>query len=162
VLKRAGVRHHVYHKAVTQEAREAALEAMMAAAAAADGSSSSDGSSSGSSDGNVVVVCTDAAARGIDLPAVTHVVQADFATNAVDFLHRAGRTARAGRGGRVTSIVGPKEAVLAAALRERVEAGLPVEGCFSRNRSLRHKLRKYGEFVPRGEVGPASGGGGGR
>ena len=34
------------------------------------------------------MVCTDAAARGIDIPHVTHVVQADFAASAVDFLHR--------------------------------------------------------------------------
>ena len=35
-----------------------------------------------------VMVCTDAAARGIDIPAVTHVLQASFAAGAVDFLHR--------------------------------------------------------------------------
>jgi len=35
-----------------------------------------------------VLVCTDSAARGIDIPGVTHVVQADFAATAVDFLHR--------------------------------------------------------------------------
>ena len=37
-----------------------------------------------------VLVCTDAAARGIDLPSVGHVIQADFATCAVDFVHRIG------------------------------------------------------------------------
>lgn len=35
-----------------------------------------------------VMVCTDAAARGIDIPLVSHVIQADFASSAVDFLHR--------------------------------------------------------------------------
>ena len=35
-----------------------------------------------------MLVCTDSAARGIDIPGVTHVVQADFAATAVDFLHR--------------------------------------------------------------------------
>ena len=35
-----------------------------------------------------VMVSTDAAARGIDIPNVTHVIQADFAASAVDFLHR--------------------------------------------------------------------------
>ena len=34
-------------------------------------------------------------------------------------------------------------------------AGLPVEGAFSRNRSFRNKLKKYGTFVPRGQEGPA-------
>ena len=38
-------------------------------------------------EGNVLV-CTDAAARGLDIPAVSHIVQADFAATAVDFLHR--------------------------------------------------------------------------
>ena len=37
-----------------------------------------------------VMVSTDVAARGIDIPNVTHVVQADFAASAVDFLHRVG------------------------------------------------------------------------
>ena len=36
----------------------------------------------------VVLVCTDAAARGLDIPGVTHVVQAEFAPSAVDFIHR--------------------------------------------------------------------------
>lgn len=36
----------------------------------------------------VIMVATDAAARGLDVPNITHVVQAGFATNAVDFLHR--------------------------------------------------------------------------
>jgi hypothetical protein len=35
-----------------------------------------------------VLVCTDAAARGIDIPDVTHVVQSSFAASAIDFLHR--------------------------------------------------------------------------
>lgn len=35
-----------------------------------------------------VMVSTDAAARGIDIPNVTHVIQADFAASAVDFIHR--------------------------------------------------------------------------
>lgn len=39
------------------------------------------------SDG-VVLVCTDAAARGLDIPDVTHVIQAEFAASAVDFIHR--------------------------------------------------------------------------
>ena len=36
----------------------------------------------------VVMVCTDAAARGIDIPHITHVVQSSFAASAIDFLHR--------------------------------------------------------------------------
>lgn len=43
--------------------------------------------------GGCVMVCTDAAARGLDLPDVSHVVQADFALSAIDFLHRVRRHA---------------------------------------------------------------------
>ena len=41
-----------------------------------------------------VLVCTDLAARGLDLPEVKRVVQYDFATDAVSHLHRVGRAAR--------------------------------------------------------------------
>lgn len=51
-----------------------------------------------------IMVCTDAAARGIDIQDVTHVIQADFAANAIDFIHRIGRTGRADRTGKVTSL----------------------------------------------------------
>lgn len=34
------------------------------------------------------MVCTDAAARGLDVQGITHVVQVGFAQSAVDFLHR--------------------------------------------------------------------------
>ena len=54
----------------------------------------------------------------------------------------------------MTSLVAPQDRVLAAALRACIEAGRPLEGCFSRNRSLRRKVRKYGGFVARGERGP--------
>lgn len=43
---------------------------------------------------DAVLVATDAAARGLDIPHIAHVVQADFATSAVDFLHRVRLPAR--------------------------------------------------------------------
>ena len=46
-----------------------------------------------------VLVSTDLASRGLDLPDVTTVIQVDFPGNSADFLHRAGRTARAGKSG---------------------------------------------------------------
>ena len=42
---------------------------------------------------------TDLASRGLDLPDITAVIQVDFPVNSADFLHRAGRTARAGKSG---------------------------------------------------------------
>lgn len=63
--------------------------------------------------------------------------QAEFATSAVDYLHRIGRTARAGRTGKVTSLYTEANADLVRAIRDAVDAGQPVvrmaergwEGC---------------------------------
>jgi superfamily II DNA/RNA helicase len=103
--------------------------------------------------GNVVVVTTDAMARGVDLSAISHVIQADFASTATDFLHRIGRTARAASGGKVTSLYRPAHQVLAETLQQYIEQGRPVEDCFSRNRSFSKKVKKFGKFVPRGQGG---------
>ncbi len=47
-----------------------------------------------------VLICTDLASRGLDIPNVSHVIQLDFALNAAQVLHRTGRTARAGTSGK--------------------------------------------------------------
>eukprot|EP00172_Hildenbrandia_rubra_P000130 Plantae.Rhodophyta-Hildenbrandia_rubra.ctg10583.p1 GENE.Plantae.Rhodophyta-Hildenbrandia_rubra.ctg10583~~Plantae.Rhodophyta-Hildenbrandia_rubra.ctg10583.p1 ORF type:complete len:562 (-),score=92.71 Plantae.Rhodophyta-Hildenbrandia_rubra.ctg10583:242-1927(-) len=63
-----------------------------------------------------VLVCTDIAARGLDNLAIDHVILFDFPASPVDYIHRAGRTARAGAEGRVTSLILKKDAVLAKAI----------------------------------------------
>ena len=56
-----------------------------------------------------VVVATDVAARGLDVPELTHVVHADLPGGPEPFVHRCGRVGRAGRVGRVVSFLHPKE-----------------------------------------------------
>ncbi|WP_019532906.1 DEAD/DEAH box helicase [Paenibacillus ginsengihumi] len=61
-------------------------------------------------DGKVqLLLATDVAARGLDLPNVTHVIHLDPATDADAYVHRTGRTGRMGRRGTAFSIVTPKE-----------------------------------------------------
>ncbi|OIT36391.1 PREDICTED: DEAD-box ATP-dependent RNA helicase 22 [Nicotiana attenuata] len=91
-----------------------------------------------------VFVCTDAAARGLDIPNISHVIQAEFATSAVDFLHRVGRTARAGQPGLVTSLYRESNRDLVAAIRHAEKIDEPVEKAFSRKRSFRNKIKKRG------------------
>lgn len=57
---------------------------------------------------------------------VVHVFQADFATSAVDFLHRVGRTARAGQVGLITSMYTESNRELVDAVRRAGELGQPV------------------------------------
>ncbi|KAJ3331007.1 ATP-dependent RNA helicase dbp7 [Blyttiomyces sp. JEL0837] len=56
-----------------------------------------------------VLICTDVAARGLDLPDVTHVIQYDMPPDSRDYVHRIGRTARLGRDGLAVSMLLPSE-----------------------------------------------------
>jgi ATP-dependent RNA helicase DeaD len=61
-------------------------------------------------DGRIeVLVATDVAARGLDIPAVSHVVNFDIPPDPEYYVHRIGRTGRLGRGGEAITFVGPAE-----------------------------------------------------
>ncbi len=56
-----------------------------------------------------VLVATDVAARGIDVQTITHVINFDLPMNAEDYVHRIGRTGRAGASGVAFSFVSPRD-----------------------------------------------------
>ena len=56
-----------------------------------------------------ILVATDVAARGIDIDHVEHVINFDLPQVAEDYIHRIGRTARAGRGGSAVSLISHEE-----------------------------------------------------
>jgi ATP-dependent RNA helicase DeaD len=56
-----------------------------------------------------VLVATDVAARGLDIPSVSHVINFDMPYDAEDYVHRIGRTGRAGREGVAITMVTPRE-----------------------------------------------------
>ncbi|GAX78605.1 hypothetical protein CEUSTIGMA_g6044.t1 [Chlamydomonas eustigma] len=75
-----------------------------------------------------VMIATDVAARGLDFPGqVDHVINFDFPSNPVDYIHRGGRTARAGRTGRVTSIVGSRDRTLAQRIEWALDHSEPLD-----------------------------------
>jgi ATP-dependent RNA helicase DeaD len=53
------------------------------------------------------LVCTDVAARGIDISHLTHVINFDFPESAENYVHRTGRTGRAGRTGKAIALIEP-------------------------------------------------------
>ncbi|HSC88976.1 MAG TPA: DEAD/DEAH box helicase [Polyangiaceae bacterium] len=55
------------------------------------------------------LVCTDVAARGIDISHLTHVINADFPESTENYVHRTGRTGRAGRTGTAISLIAPQD-----------------------------------------------------
>jgi ATP-dependent RNA helicase RhlE len=57
-----------------------------------------------------VLVATDIAARGLDIPALPHVVNYELPNVPADYVHRIGRTGRAGENGEAVSLVSPDEA----------------------------------------------------
>eukprot|EP01133_Synstelium_polycarpum_P012027 gene12027-14068_t len=87
-----------------------------------------------SKDSARILVCTDIASRGIDVSTVDHVVLFDFPSNPIDYLHRIGRTARAGHKGTVTCIIAKKDRVLAIAIQEALKRGDSLESLSSNKR----------------------------
>ncbi len=73
-----------------------------------------------------VLVATDVAARGIDVPSITHVFNYDLPKFPEDYVHRIGRTGRAGRNGLAVSLVNHAEAVNVKRIERFTKQLIPV------------------------------------
>ncbi|MGA2289284.1 DEAD/DEAH box helicase [Bradyrhizobium sp.] len=76
-----------------------------------------------------LLVASDVAARGLDIPTTSHVFNFDVPHHADDYVHRIGRTGRAGRGGTAISIVTPLDQKSMVAIEKLIGQSIPrVEG----------------------------------
>ena len=73
-----------------------------------------------------VLVATDVAARGIDIPGVTHVYNFELPEVAESYVHRIGRTARAGADGEAIAFCAPAEQKLLRAIQRLMKIDIPV------------------------------------
>ena len=91
-LKRAGIRAVAIHGDLSQSQRTAALAGFRRGSYR-------------------VMVATNVAARGLDIPGVSHIINFDLPEEPEGYIHRIGRTARMGREGHAISLVTPEERV---------------------------------------------------
>lgn len=78
-----------------------------------------------------ILVATDVAARGIDVPSITHVINYDLPKQAEDYVHRIGRTGRAGKSGLAITFSEAKEYIRVQKIERYVNRQLPevtIEG----------------------------------
>jgi superfamily II DNA/RNA helicase len=73
-----------------------------------------------------ILVASDVAARGLDVPAVSHVVNFDVPFHAEDYVHRIGRTGRAGRSGTAYTFATAKEAEHVQEVEKLIGKSIPV------------------------------------
>lgn len=90
VLHQAGIKSAAIHGDRSQSQRQSALDNLKAGRCR-------------------VLVATDVVARGIDIDDVSHVVNYDLPNTPDDYVHRIGRTARAGKSGTAVSLLAPEE-----------------------------------------------------
>jgi superfamily II DNA/RNA helicase len=74
-----------------------------------------------------ILVATDVAARGIDVPGITHVFNYDLPKFPEDYVHRIGRTGRAGRSGIAVSLVNHAEGIHVKRIERFTKQLIPVE-----------------------------------
>ncbi|MEM8757686.1 MAG: DEAD/DEAH box helicase [Planctomycetota bacterium] len=105
-LSSKGIEAHAIHADLAQGKRNSVMEKLRA--------------------GNLsVLIASDLASRGIDVDGITHVINYDLPEDIELYVHRIGRTARAGSGGTAWSFVQPEQGGLLSGIEDHINAEIP-------------------------------------
>ena len=103
-----------------------------------------------------ILVATDVAARGLDIDALSHVINYDMPQTPQTYLHRIGRTARAGKLGSAYSFCAPEETHLLKAIQKHTERIIPVNAAHDyvpvkkpNKQNKQNKQNKPNNFKPK-------------
>ena len=91
-----------------------------------------------------ILVATDVASRGLDIPHIKHVINYDLPQCPEDYIHRVGRTARAGATGEALSFLSPSDNIKWKAIQRLINPGAKIDDLdeLRKNKKTYHKGRK--------------------
>ena len=101
-----------------------------------------------------ILIATDVAARGIDVPTISHVINYGLPMKPEDYVHRIGRTGRAGRNGLAITLGERMDAGMIRRIQQFTTQKIPVAAIAG----LEPKTPEPKMFPPRANEGPRSGG----
>ena len=102
-----------------------------------------------------VLVATDVASRGLDIQSVAHVINYDLPTLPEDFIHRVGRTGRAGARGHASTLATPSEALQLRNIERAL--GLRIQRCDLRIEISAERLSRPGNTLASRTLQPLPG-----
>jgi len=111
-----------------------------------------------------LLIASDVAARGLDIPDVSHVINFDVPHHPDDYVHRIGRTGRAGRAGAAITLVSPADGKAVVAIEKLIGQSIPWMGepppaadtAAPLTRRPEARGGRHGRNAPRREQPPAS------
>ena len=94
-----------------------------------------------------ILIATDIASRGLDIDQLPHVVNYDLPYVSEDYVHRIGRTGRAGASGEAISLVSSDESRLLASIQRLIKQVIPIKTCadfkFEKDEAIPTKKRNF-------------------